>query len=197
VSQPNSKKQNLIKGDGLTYDDYASIDNGYRYELARGQLELMSPAPLVIHQLVSFEMHKRINRSCESEYIILYAPVDIILSPAEEVRQPNLILVHRDRMNIIKRRGIEGPPDLIVEILSPSTLKQDKIDKLKTYAHYNIPEYWIVDPISGILEQYTIDKDRYEMTNIFQGTDSVSSPNISYVSFTMEEIMDSIPNIQD
>jgi len=45
VRQPNNKKQNLIKEGGLTYDDYASIDDGNRYELARGQLELMSPAP--------------------------------------------------------------------------------------------------------------------------------------------------------
>lgn len=192
----DKSKDNILKETGLTYGDYASIDDGNRYELAGGQLEMMSPAPSVNHQLVSFELQKNITRGCESEYIILPAPIDVILSSVE-VRQPDVVLVHRERIDIIKRRGIEGAPDLVVEILSPSSLKRDKIDKLNTYAHYKIPEYWIVEPQSGILEEYMLRDNQYELFNIFQGDETVTSPTIACVSFTMKGIMENIPNIKD
>ncbi|GGB36338.1 Uma2 family endonuclease [Virgibacillus dakarensis] len=191
-----SKDNDMIKESNLTYDDYASIDDGNRYELVNGQLELMSPAPAVTHQLISHQMQKIITHSCESDYFILYAPVDVILS-SKEVRQPDLVLLHRSRIDILRNRGIEGAPDLVVEILSPSTLKRDKIDKLKTYARYKIPEYWIVEPASGMLEQYTLQDEQYTIFNVFQHNDNVSSPNVSCISFTMEEIMNNIPDIKN
>ncbi|WP_099159981.1 Uma2 family endonuclease [Virgibacillus ndiopensis] len=193
----DNPKDNILKESGLTYEDYASIDDGNRYELVRGQLELLSPAPSIPHQLISFEMQKNIARNCESDYIILYAPVDVILSPTEEVRQPDLVLVNRKRVDILSKKGVEGTPNLVVEILSSSSLKRDKIDKLKTYARYRIPEYWIVEPTSGILEEYIIQDEQYELFNIFQGDEIVHSPNIPCISFTMAEIMNSIPEIRD
>lgn len=193
MSEKKQDQLNLnIKEHGLTYDDYAAIDDGNRYELANGQLELMSPAPTVTHQMLSFEIQKFISRSCESDYIILYAPVDVILS-ATEVRQPDLVLIHRNRIDILSKRGVEGAPDLVVEILSPSSLKRDKIHKLKAYAFYGILEYWIVDPATGVLEQYILQEDRYELINIFQGIELVTSPSIPCISFTMAEIIAKIP----
>lgn len=185
-----------IKESNLTYEDYAAINDDNRYELVEGQLELISPAPSVTHQMISFEMQKVINKSCELDYIILYAPVDVVLSPSE-VRQPDLVLIDRNRLNILSNRGVEGAPDLVVEILSPSTLKRDKIDKLQTYANFRIPEYWIVEPNMGFLEQYILREKQYELINIFQGQERVTSPTISCISFTMEEIMNNIPKLSD
>ncbi|GAB3800727.1 Uma2 family endonuclease [Virgibacillus kimchii] len=190
------RKNDKVKESSLTYDDYAAIDDGNRYELVQGQLELMSPGPSSVHQMIGFEIQKKLTKSCETAYFILYAPIDVILSE-EEVRQPDIVLIHRERKNVIKKRGITGAPDLIVEILSPSTLKRDKIDKRKTYAYYAIPEYWIVDPESFILEQFVLDNGQYELFNIFQQKELVTSPNIRCVSFTMAEIMENIPDIQD
>ncbi|EKN64633.1 Uma2 family endonuclease [Schinkia azotoformans] len=181
-----------IKEQVLTYDDYATINDGNRYELAGGKLELMSPAPSVTHQLLSIEMIKKFTQSCESDYIILDAPIDVILA-STEVRQPDLVLVHRNRINILSKRGVEGPPDLVVEILSPSTRKRDKIDKLKTYSYYGIPEYWIVDPAIFVLEQFILQNERYELINIFQDSEIITSPNIPCISFTMAEILNKIP----
>ncbi|WP_010531735.1 Uma2 family endonuclease [Lentibacillus jeotgali] len=184
----------LIKEDNLTYDDYASIDDGNRYELVDGQLELMSPAPSVTHQLISAQMQKRITESCESDYIILDAPIDVILAD-NEVRQPDLVLIHRKRLNILRNRGVIGPPDLVVEILSPSTLKRDKIDKLNMYANFRIPEYWIVEPKTGILEQYSLHDAQYTLIDVFQEDEHVTSPGIPCISFTMADIMKNIPNL--
>ncbi|QHS21460.1 Uma2 family endonuclease [Virgibacillus sp. MSP4-1] len=186
------KESDLVKESNLTYDDYASIDDGNRYELADGQLQLMSPAPSVIHQLFSYELQKELSRHCESEYFIIQAPLDVILS-SNEVRQPDLVLVHRDRLSIISKRGIEGPPDLVVEIISPSTLKRDKVDKLKTYAKYQILEYWLVEPETGVLEEYSLEEDKYELVDVFQGDKQITSPNLPCISLTMAKLMNNIP----
>ena len=142
MNQKNSRKD-ILKETNLTYDDYASLDDHNRYELVQGQLELMSPSPSTTHQLLSSEIYEQISFSCKTNYFIFFAPIDVILSPTD-VRQPDIVLVNRKRIDILTNRGIEGTPNLIIEILSPSSLKRDKIDKIKTYAQFNIPEYWIV-----------------------------------------------------
>lgn len=192
----SNQKPEIIKEISLTYEDYAAIDDGNRYELTEGQLELMSPAPSITHQIISFELQKKITISCELDYLILYAPVDVILS-STEVRQPDIVLVKRNRLDIVSNRGIEGAPDLVIEILSPSTLKRDKIDKLEVYARFHIPEYWIVDPNSGVLEQFVLREERYELHDIFQQDELITSPNIPCVSFTMDMIMEKIPDLSD
>ena len=195
-NKSGNHKSEIVKEVGLTYDDYAAIDDGNRYELTGGQLELMSPTPTVTHQMVSFELQREIAKSCESDYLILYAPVDVILS-SFEVRQPDIVLVHRNRLDIVRNRGVEGAPDLVVEILSPSTLKRDKIDKLDSYARFQIPEYWIVEPKTGVLEQYLMRAERYELHNIFQKEELITSPNVPCISFTMDMIMKNIPVLSD
>src|SRR5690625_1535069 len=196
MNKNEDMKKDILKENNLTYDDYASIDDQNRYELVQGQLELMSPSPSTVHQLLVSEIYELISLSCKSDYFIFFAPIDVILS-STDVRQPDIVLVNRQRIDILTNRGIEGSPDLVVEILSPSSLKRDKVDKLKTYAHYNIPEYWIVDPTSEILEQYVLTKDHYEIINVFQEDDQINSPNIACVSFTMNTVMDTIPKLED
>lgn len=111
-NKPGSDK---LKESGLTYNDYAAIEDGNTYELVDGYLELMGPGPTVTHQLVSGELFEKLKQSCGTDYIIFPAPIDVILAPTE-VRQPDLVLVNRNRMDILSNRGVEGAPDLVVEI---------------------------------------------------------------------------------
>ncbi len=187
--QPHMREQ------GLTYNDYAAMDDDHRYELVDGQLELMSPAPMVRHQLISTELLSKLRDTCYSDYIIVQAPVDLIVSP-QHVRQPDLIMIHRSRMHIITQRGIMGPPDLVVEIVSPSTLRRDKVDKRKAYAQFQVPEYWIVEPTLGILEQYVLHDHRYELVNVYQEDELVQSNHVPCIRFSMSEIMDNIPHFE-
>lgn len=76
---------------------------------------------------------------------MLAAPVDVALSE-NSIVQPDLIYVSKMRRGIIRGR-VNGPPDLVIEILSPSNSRRDRIDKLNLYAEYGVAEYWIVDPI--------------------------------------------------
>ncbi|MDF2668550.1 MAG: Uma2 family endonuclease [Paenibacillus sp.] len=185
----DSKQNPLIREQPATYDDYVNLpDDGKRYELADGVLELMSPAPSPKHQVIAGEMAFLIKNSCESEYIVFLSPIDLILSQ-KEVRQPDLLMVHRSNISIITARGIEGAPDLVVEILSPYSGKRDRQHKGKIYAQYHIPEYWIVDPSNLTLERYLNRDGRYELQEVFATDETVCSDRLPCIAFTVEQIM--------
>lgn len=193
----NEKKKDMVREQPMTYADYAKLDDGERYELVDGVLELMSPAPSPDHQSISAEIYKRFLGNCEESYVIFYAPIDLILSDTV-VRQPDLVLVHRNRFaQIVKKRGIVGVPDLVVEILSPSSVKRDKLSKLNSYARFAIPEYWIVDPKNRFIEQYVHDGQQYPLPNVYAENDQVQSEHIKCVSFSMNEIMANVIEAPD
>ncbi|MGG6311916.1 Uma2 family endonuclease [Paenibacillus macerans] len=186
----DDKRNPVVKEQPATYDDYARLpDDGTRYELADGVLELMSPAPTPKHQAISSQIQNLLMNSCQQEYIIFASPIDLILSKTE-VRQPDLVMVRRSNLEIITRRGIEGIPDLVAEILSPHSVKRDKQKKLKVYAAYRIPEYWIIDPAHEALEQYVLEDGKYELLNVFDREEAVGSERLPCVSFTMGQVVD-------
>lgn len=188
------KGRDLLREDNVTYGDYAEFDDGNRYELVDGRLELMSPGPNSVHQLVSSEIQKRISDTCMQDAIVLYAPIDVILSD-REVRQPDLVILLRAHIHRLAKYGIEGPPDIVVEILSPSTAKRDKQSKMASYARHSIPEYWIVDPSHYFLEQYLLDaqSQAYTLADIYAQDDIIASPTLSCIHFSMQEIANSLP----
>ncbi|XID90669.1 Uma2 family endonuclease [Paenibacillaceae bacterium WGS1546] len=180
--------RSVIREQPVTYDDYASMpDDGNRYEIIDGALEMMSPGPSTFHQSVSAELEFMFKQSCRADYVILHAPIDVILSQTT-VLQPDILMIHRDRLEIVKLHGIEGAPDLVVEILSPGSRKRDKVVKAKVYAKYQVPEYWLVDPAGRTLEQYRLIDDRYELAELFSAEDRVVSDRLPFVSFALNDI---------
>jgi len=191
-------ESDLIKEQLVTYDMYMKMpDDGVRYEIMDGRLEMMSPAPSTIHQTVSRELEFLLMQSCKSDYLIFYAPVDLILSETN-VLQPDILMIHRSRLQIVTKRGIEGVPDLVVEIISPGSRSKDKVLKMKTYAKYDVPEYWIVDAESQTLEQYRLmgAEKLYVLYNLFEGNDTVTSDKLPCVSFTVSTIFSEIQNLE-
>ncbi len=190
-----TKSDCLIREQPVTYEDYANLpDDGIRYEINDGRLEAMTPSPNALHQLVLQEIEYRMRQNCARDYVIFLAPIDLILSEIE-VRQPDIAMIHRDRLSIITKRGIEGPPNLVVEVLSPFSAKRDRQQKLHVYAKYLIPEYWIVDINNELLEQYVLTDQQYELLEVYQENEPVHSGKLPCLSFTMREIMDSIPDL--
>ncbi|WP_181917973.1 Uma2 family endonuclease, partial [Cohnella phaseoli] len=104
----------VIREQPVTYDDYAAMpDDGNRYEIIDGVMELMSPGPMAVHQTLSRELLLLLIQSCRSDYAIFYAPFDVILSKVNVV-QPDILMIHRSRIDIVKPHGVEGAPDLVV-----------------------------------------------------------------------------------
>lgn len=175
-----------IREQRVTYEIYAELpDDGQRYEVLDGALEVMS-GPSLVHQMLGGKLHL-IAQRCSSEYFILLAPLDIILSP-RNVTQPDVIFVRRDRTDIMTMRGIEGAPDLVVEILSPGSRHRDKVRKLAIYGKHGVPEYWILDPVARTLERYEQDGGRLTLTELFEGDERVVSDKLPCLSFAVSEL---------
>ena len=192
-----SKREPYVSETPMTYGDYAAMpDDGFRYELVNSRLELMSPGPTSVHQFCLEAIRDVIMRSCENDYIIMYAPLDVILSETD-VRQPDLLAIHRSRKEIIKLRGVFGAPDLVVEILSRGSVKRDRKEKLDTYSRYAVPEYWLIDPMGGTLEQYLPMDGALRLYEVCEGEATVVSPHLACVAFTMAQVMAQVPNITD
>jgi Uma2 family endonuclease len=131
----------------LTYDDLAALpDDGKRYELINGELcELTGPTPK--HQWSSSRLFTRLDAFVNQRQLgqVFYAPIDVCFTP-HNVVQPDIVYVSRERRGIIRSQRIEGVPDLLMEILSPSNRAHDVVKKAATYATFGVPEYWLVDP---------------------------------------------------
>ncbi|MDG0794361.1 Uma2 family endonuclease [Cohnella ginsengisoli] len=180
-------KDGEVREQVVTYEIYAEMpDDGKRYEIFDGKLELMSPGPNIFHQAISGKLYLLVQ-SCISNYIVLYAPLDVILSKTN-VMQPDLVLVSKDRWEIVSKRGVEGAPDLAVEILSPGSRKRDRVRKHAVYEKHGVPEYWIVDPTARTLEQFVLVDGRYRVGELFEEQDRVASERFPCVSFAVDEL---------
>jgi Uma2 family endonuclease len=148
----------------LTYDDYCLLPNDRnRYEILDGELSV-TPAPTTRHQTVLGNLHRFLaNYVVANQFGKLFiAPTDLILAPTTVI-QPDLIFIGNDRRHILTERAIEGPPTLVIEVLSPTTHRTDRVTKAQLYARHNVPNYWLIDPDQRTLEAYELVIDHYHL----------------------------------
>ena len=137
----------------LTYHDYLQLpEDGKRYEIMDGEL-YMTPAPLTRHQQISVRLSQLLMNYLDTHPIgqVFAAPTDVLLSD-NDVVEPDLLLVLHDGAARITEKNVQGPPDLVIEILSPGTAARDLDLKRKRYEHFGVREYWLVDPDQNRLE---------------------------------------------
>lgn len=168
----------------LTYRDYEALPaDGRRYEIHEGELSV-TPAPSPQHQEVSGNLNEIVRGHVKTRGLgkVFYAPIDCILSDITIV-QPDLLFLATTRLNLVSQRGIEGPPTLVVEILSPSTTAIDRSTKRQLYAKYVVPYYWVVDPEGRAIEAYVLSEGAYQLAARVSGPESVSLPPFSDLAF--------------
>ncbi|MSQ07289.1 MAG: Uma2 family endonuclease, partial [Dehalococcoidia bacterium] len=131
----------------FTVDDYMATPEGTRYQLLDGEL-IVAPAPNSRHQTVSRDVFIALHQFISVHRLgeVWYAPFDVVLSE-HDVTQPDILFVSYDRANIITPANIQGAPELVVEVLSPSTQQDDRGYKRRVYGRHGVREYWIVDPV--------------------------------------------------
>jgi Uma2 family endonuclease len=147
----------FIRLDELEEDSY--------YELIHGEIvKKSSPTPQ--HQRILLKLVRVVDTFVESNLLgtVFFAPIDVFLDNENAVI-PDLIYISQARKSIITANGIAGAPDLIIEILSPSTAKYDRDSKMKTYKRNQIPEYWIIDPKAQSIEIYVLNNQEYDLLN--------------------------------
>jgi Uma2 family endonuclease len=173
----------------LTYDEYRLLpDDGKRYELMEGDL-FVSPAPSPRHQTVSRRLQFALMQALElpGRAQVFNAPIDVILEPTTVV-QPDLVIVRADQKHIITGRGIEGVPDVVVEILSPGSLDRDAHLKLRVYERFAIPEYWIVDPDHGFVEAFRHQDGGYRQRARPNRAGTLTCPDFPEVAIALADV---------
>ena len=160
----------------LDYSDIAVVpEDGKRYELLRGDL-FVNPAPSPVHQRISKRLQRQLENYFEARSIgeVFDAPIDLILTD-QDVFVPDLIIAADP--SHISRRGIEAPPLLVVEILSPSTRRVDRGVKSRRYAELGVQHYWIVDPDEKRIECYRLEKGAFRALVDAHGETTMTHPN--------------------
>lgn len=163
-------------------EDYFKLPEGEPIELIRGRL-VVSPCPLPKHQVIlSLLADLFLDVSRRSGGLSMFAPMDVVLSD-DTILQPDLLYLTKQRLHIVKNR-VEGPPDLVVEIIS-GTARRDRVEKLDLYARYGVPEYWIVEPQSQVIEFLINEGGRFVVQS--PSNDCYQSPRLSEVVIQLAE----------
>jgi Uma2 family endonuclease len=140
-----------------TYAEFAHLpsEGSTRYEVIDGELAV-TPAPTGAHQVVVAHLMRILGPFAYDNGLglVLPSPIDVLFAEGDYL-EPDVVFVRSARTHLIGDRGIEGPPDLVIEISSLSTAHRDRGVKLERYRHFGVPEYWIVD-----LDSRTVDVHR-------------------------------------
>jgi len=152
--------------------------------------EIIMPSPVRIHQRVSSRLANRLFNFVESKNLgeVYSAPFDVILDKANRV-QPDILFVRQDRLHIISD-FVRGAPDLVIEIISPSSFDLDTVKKRELYARFGVPEYWIVTPGQKSIEVFSLEAGKYNLDNYAAGSGTVTSPLLPGFSVELESIFE-------
>jgi Uma2 family endonuclease len=158
-------------------DIWDTPDDGKRYEVIDGAL-YVTPPPNWGHQNAAGVLYGLIWPHVRQHRLgkIVFAPVGVVLDD-ENGLQPDIVFISRERLHIISERGVEGAPDLVVEILSRRTQSRDRGVKMRRYAAAGVPHYWIVVPRTRSIEAYRLTEFGYELTGIY-GPGTIFRPEI-------------------
>jgi len=164
-----------------SYADYLASDEDIRYEVISGEMISMSPSPTPKHQDVVDELTAEFKMFLRGKECMAFsAPMDVCLfakngTKYEDIKdwvQPDLMILC-DRSKIGKN-NIIGAPDLIIEVLSPSTARNDRWVKFNSYEKAGVKEYWIVDPLNMTVEVYVLEMQSYRRRGVFEKDDSLT-----------------------
>jgi Uma2 family endonuclease len=172
---------------GLTYKDLLVYDDDLRRELIDGELFVM-PSPRLDHQEIVGRLHLLLAPLVRSNQLgrLYLGPSDVVFDPSN-VCIPDLVFVTSKRLEILTPANIQGPPDLVIEVLSDA--RHDRVRKRAIYERYRVAEYWIVDPTSDWVEVYRLtDAGRYGKPLILQPGETLSSPVLPGLALNVSEL---------
>ncbi len=158
-----------------TYEDYLALNDDTVFEIINGKA-LMSPAPELFHQRWARGIFLAIQQHVEARKLgeVFFAPVDVVLDE-KNVVQPDLVFVSNANSGLLERHGIMGAPDLVVEIISPTSLRRDRYDKRELYARFGVKEFWLADVANRSIETLSLQKGGYQLLSCATGEGKIRS----------------------
>lgn len=192
LTQPSPTKlpKSPSKKKILKYADYVRLtppDSG-NYELHEGKIIFM-PTPSPLHQIVSANLLVAIHNFIKKNQLgrVFAAPMDTVFTPTD-VLQPDLLFLSKERLHLIGDKKIEGAPDLVVEILSPSNSSRAMSYKKFVYEVCDVNEYWVIHLEKKTITQYIKIENELFPHKIFQATDTLTSTVLKGFELSVEEI---------
>ncbi|MCY4637828.1 MAG: Uma2 family endonuclease [Acidobacteria bacterium] len=176
----------------FTYEDYRTAPPDKRYELLDGEL-LLTPAPNLKHQRLQLRLGMRLAQFIEERGLgeLFFAPCDVVLSDTDVV-QPDLLFVSIERSHLLSGGdNVRGAPDLVVEILSPTTADRDRGYKRALYAKHGVKEYWLIDPTAETVWIHELRDSALTVTQTVGREQTLRSPLLAGFEVDLDDVFSS------
>jgi Uma2 family endonuclease len=177
----------------LTFRDYLLIpEDGQRHELIGGE-HYVTPAPTSKHQFTVVNLLRVLSTFVRERQLgrVVVSPFDVVFS-YEDVVEPDLLYVARERQGVIGEKNAHGAPDLAVEVLSPGSRRRDLVLKRNLYERSGVGEYWIVDPLRQTVQVFRAELAGLRRVAVLSAAagDTLESPLFPGLSFPVAEIFE-------
>ena len=177
----------------ITYTDFRHMEipdgDTSIYELINGNIVRRS-SPHAIHQIIVSNLNVELRKFTDSKNLgrVLIAPLDVIFDD-DNAPQPDVFFIRKEREKIIELNGpVWGAPDLIIEVISEGTAKNDRVYKKALYERCGVSEYWIVDPPTKSIEVYVLDNQHYTLLDLFEIEGKIKSALFADLDLDIKEI---------
>ena len=174
-----------------TYEDWLRLpDDGWQYEVIKGVL-YMVPAPSPGHQRAARDLEYAMWQFARDNGLgeVFFAPIDVYLPGQETPVQPDIVFIAKEGRAVISERGVEGAPDLVVEILSPRTWWRDRRVKMPLYEETGVPEFWLIDLKARTVEVYVLEDRTYTLLGQWGPGEKIHSKTLQGFVVEVDEIM--------
>jgi Uma2 family endonuclease len=164
-------------------------DDGFRHEIIGGD-HYVTPSPVTRHQRISRNLLYLIQGYLEIHPIgeVFSAPFDVLLSEWDVV-VPDLVYLSQARAHFLTTKNLQGPPDLVVEILSPSTRSRDEELKLALYERVGAEEYWLIDPEQDAVDVYRGGTGGFRNPVRYSSTDALTTPVLPGFELSLDRVL--------
>jgi len=175
------------------HQDYMSAvaeHDTLRVEYLNGDI-VMTPARSPHHQIIVTNLLLLMVQYAMTNGLglVLPAPLDVVLAKEAQIAQPDLIFISKGRApKLVTRAAINGAPDLVLEIISPSTARADRKIKPPLYAKYGVAEFWLVDPDDQSVEVFVLDGETYRVAGIYLAGDVIKTGRFADAKIAVDTI---------
>jgi Uma2 family endonuclease len=172
-----------------TEQDYQLLEEGAPFQLINGDL-IMSPSPILLHQLIVGNLYALIRDFLQQSKIgglVVLSPIDVRLDE-DNIVQPDLLYISEERKSGLIGDRINGAPDLIIEILSPSTAYYDLKQKKDAYERFGVKEYLIIDPIRFDAEVYFLKEGKFDLQQKEQQNGTISITTLPGLQIELQKL---------
>ncbi|MBI5666896.1 MAG: Uma2 family endonuclease [Chloroflexi bacterium] len=179
----------MVERTRMTTEEYFALpETTQPMELINGEL-IVSPAPVPRHQGITGNTYYVVRNLTKTIGGTVYmAPIDVYLDEGQ-VPQPDVVYLAPDSRCQVTDKRLVGPPDLVVEVFSPGSVRKDKLDKFELYERYGVREYWMIDPLEQYIEVYRRDGETLLWQGVYGPGQTFTSTVLAGATIVVDDLL--------